>query len=210
MLLADAYVDRIDFLRYLPQTNCSACKASTCKEFVEHLREGRRDISDCPFVSEDLYCHFAFALKADKILPRFSCLTVPKPGPVEPVEINAPLDDAPVIVSGNHLHTQNVLLSVLATTRSPFFLLFSDTEGNTLDMAVIYKSITAEQIKKDADRSGILSMNSDQEIIIPGLAGHLRTELEKITRTRVLVGPVCAAELPLFLAPKWLPAGDIF
>jgi CO dehydrogenase/acetyl-CoA synthase gamma subunit (corrinoid Fe-S protein) len=209
MLLADAYVDRIDLLRYLPQTNCSACKASTCREFAEHLRQGQKDISDCPFVSKDLYYHFALALKADKILPRFSCVTVPQPGSIEPVEINAPLRDSPVLVSGNHLHTQNVLLSVLAGTRSPFFLLFSDTEGHTIDMAVIYKTITAEQIKKDADRSGILSINSDQEIIIPGLAGNLRTGLEKLVRTRVIVGPVCAAELPLFLAPKWLPAGDV-
>ncbi|MBW1676597.1 MAG: hypothetical protein JRJ79_08325 [Deltaproteobacteria bacterium] len=38
MLLADAYLDRIDFLRYLPQTDCAECGDKTCQEFVQELK----------------------------------------------------------------------------------------------------------------------------------------------------------------------------
>jgi len=207
MLLADAYLDRIDFLKYLPQTDCEACGAKTCEEFVQGLKRGEKRPSDCPDMAQNLYYPFKIALDADHILPKFDCVTNPRPGPIGLVEINHPGEQSPLLVSGNHVHTQDVLMSVLSTTSSPFCLLFSDTKGNTVDMALIFKALTAKQIKQDVRASGVLERISHRKIIIPGLAAAVGHELEELTDWNVIVGPVCAAELPLFLAHNWLPAG---
>jgi CO dehydrogenase/acetyl-CoA synthase gamma subunit (corrinoid Fe-S protein) len=205
MLLADTYGDRIDFLRYLPQTDCGACGEKTCRRFLERLKKGDKKPEDCPDLPESLYYPFQVALDADTLLPPFPCLTHPRPGPTGWVEINAPDKGRPILVSGNHVHTQDVLMVVLSTTRSPFRLLFADTRGHTVDMAVIYKALTATQIRKALEHSKVQEKLSCQEIILPGLAWAVAQELKKRTCLNVLVGPVCAAELPLFLADRWLP-----
>ncbi|MDY6989451.1 MAG: (Fe-S)-binding protein [Thermodesulfobacteriota bacterium] len=207
MLLADTYGDRIDFLRYLPQTDCEACGEKTCEKFVEGLKAGKKKPENCPHISEGLYYPFHVSLNADNLLPTFPCLTDPRPGPTGLVEINAPGEGSPLLVSGNHVHTQEVLLAVLSTTRSPFFLLFADTRGNTVDMAVIYRALTAEQITKDLRSPPVTEKLSHHDIIIPGLAWTIARDLKKTTPLNVLVGPICAAELPLFLADRWLPPG---
>jgi len=204
MLLADNYVNRIDFLKYLPRTDCAACGAKSCQEFVACLKRGCKKPTDCPGISEALYYSFQIALDADKILPKFPCLTAPRPGPAGLMEINNPDLHSPVLISGNNVHTQDVLTAIISTTRSPFFLLFTDTRGDTVDMAVIYKTLTSEQVKKGVLASSVLERVSHQDVIIPGLAAAMRDELEKSTGWNIIVGPICAAELPLFFGPSWL------
>jgi acetyl-CoA decarbonylase/synthase complex subunit gamma len=124
------------------------------------------------------------------------------------VEINRPREESPLLISGNHVHTQDVLMSILSTTSSPFLLLFSDTKGNTVDMAVIFETLTAKQIRKEVQTSDILERISNKEVIIPGLAAAVGHELRRSTDWNIIVGPICAAELPLFLADRWLPVGS--
>jgi CO dehydrogenase/acetyl-CoA synthase gamma subunit (corrinoid Fe-S protein) len=208
MLLADAYLDRIDFLRYLPQTDCGACGEKTCEEFAQGLKRGEKRPPDCPEMSESLYYPFQIALEADHTLPKFTCVMDPQPGPIGVVEINRPREESPLLISGNHVHTQDVLLSILSTTSSPFLLLFSDTKGNTVDMAVIFETLTAKQIRKDVQTSDVLDRISHKEVIIPGLAAAVGHQLTQSTVWNIIVGPICAAELPLFLADRWLPVGS--
>jgi CO dehydrogenase/acetyl-CoA synthase gamma subunit (corrinoid Fe-S protein) len=205
MLLADTYEERIDFLRYLPKTNCEECGVKTCEEFIHGLKSGEKKPGDCPGIPESFYYPFHVALDADTVLPKFSCVTDPRSGPKGLVEINEPGCESPLLISGNHLHTQDVMMAILSTTRSPFFLLFTDTRGNTVDMAVIYETMTAKQIRKDIQSSQVLERTSHQDIIIPGLAAAVAPDLKQSTGWNVVVGPICAAELPLFLAPRWLP-----
>jgi acetyl-CoA decarbonylase/synthase complex subunit gamma len=124
------------------------------------------------------------------------------------MEINTPDDVSPILISGNNTHTQDVMLSVLGTTRSPFFLLCLDTRGDTVDMAVILQSLTAEIISTAVVKSGVLERTVHQEIVIPGLAWAVHEPLRESTGWKVTVGPICAGELPLFLADRWLrPVG---
>ena len=204
-LLADNYVDRIDFFKYLPQTDCRECGAGSCQEFVDDLKQGRKRPEDCPDISESLYYPFQVALDADKILPEFPCLTAPRPGSTGLTEINTPDDASPILVSGNNFHTQDVITAVLGTTKSPFFLLFADTRGDTVDMAVILESLTVDVIRSEVVKSRILERSSHQEIVIPGLASAMRDGLRESTGWKVTVGPICAAELPLFFGGRWLP-----
>jgi CO dehydrogenase/acetyl-CoA synthase gamma subunit (corrinoid Fe-S protein) len=207
-LLADRYIDRIDFLAYLPQTDCGSCGSPTCQEFVEALKQGNKKPQDCPDLSPSLYYPFEVALDADNLLPEFPCLTVPRPGPVGLVEINNPDKDSPILISGNNTHTQDLITSILSTTKSPFFVLFADTRGDTVDMAVILESLTEEVIRRGVVRSGVLEKTGHQEIVIPGLAHAVSDELGKSVGCNIIVGPVCAGELPLFLADRWLPTGS--
>jgi len=174
-------------------------------EYVEALKLGLKKPADCPHLSETLYYPFQVSLNADNLLPKFPCLTLPQPGPTGLMEINTPDKDSPILISGNNIHTQDVITSILGTTRSPFFLIFADTKGDTVDMAVILKNLTAEVISKEVAKSGIHERASHQEIIIPGLAAAMSYEIEHSTGWKVTVGPICAAELPLFLADRWLP-----
>jgi CO dehydrogenase/acetyl-CoA synthase gamma subunit (corrinoid Fe-S protein) len=206
MRLADAYVDRIDFLRYLPRIDCGDCGAKTCIEFVAALKAGQKKAEQCPGVARELYDAFDIALGADRLLPKFPCLTAPRPGPVGLVEINTPDANSPILISGNNVHTQNVLASILGTTKSPFFVLFANTRGDTVDMAVILGSLTPAGITMGMIDSGIPGRISDHEIVIPGLARAMRHDLTKTRRWKIHVGPVCAAELPLFFGARWLPA----
>jgi CO dehydrogenase/acetyl-CoA synthase gamma subunit (corrinoid Fe-S protein) len=208
MLLADRYTDRIDFLAYLPLTDCGACGVPTCQEFVEVLKQGTQKPQDCPDLSSNLYYPFEIALGADNLLPKFPCLTVPRPGPIGLMEINKPDKDSPILISGNHTHTQDVMTSVLCTTKNPFFVLFADTRGDTVDMAVILRSMTWEVIRNEVVRSGVLEKTGHQEIVIPGLARAVSDELGKSLGWNIVVGPVCAGELPLFFADRWLPTGN--
>jgi acetyl-CoA decarbonylase/synthase complex subunit gamma len=205
MPLADAYLDRIDLLKYLPQTNCGDCGDETCEAFAENLKQGIKKIEDCPGVSGDLYYPFQIVLKADRLLPGFECLMGPQPGPVGLVRVNAPDAQSPILISGNHVHTQDVLASMLGTTRSPFFVLFVDTRGDTVDMAVVLDSLTSEGIRQAVVGSGLLDSIFHHEIVIPGLASVMGDELSQATGWKVRVGPVCAAELPLFFGDRWLP-----
>jgi len=209
MLLADAYVDRIDFLRYLPQTDCGLCGAHTCQAFVEDLKRGGKGPEDCPELPGSLYYPFEVALEAEHLLPKFPCLTMPRPGPPGLIEINQPDDVSPILISGNNAHTQDVMTSILGTTKSPFFLLFADTRGDTVDMAVILESLTGEVVRREVFQSGVLGRTAHQEIVIPGLAWAMREALSESTGWTVTVGPICAGELPLFFADRWLAAHSL-
>jgi len=206
MLLADRYIDRISFLKYLPQTDCAACGVPTCQEFVEVLKQGHKKPQNCPDLSPSLHYPFEVALDADNLLPKFPCLTVPRPGPTGLMEINNPGDDSPILISGNNTHTQDVMTSMLGTTKSPFFVVFADTRGDTVDMAVILKSLTVEVIRSEVVKSGVLEKTGHQKIVIPGLAWAVGDAFRESTGWNVTVGPVCAGELPLFFADRWLPA----
>jgi len=94
---------------------------------------------------------------------------------------------------------------MLATTKSGFFLVFIDTKGDTVDMAIIYQTLTAEQVKRGVLSSGILNRVTHQAVILPGLAAAIRDGLKESTGWHVTIGPVCAAELPLFFGDRWLP-----
>jgi acetyl-CoA decarbonylase/synthase complex subunit gamma len=144
-------------------------------------------------------------MRADRLLPRFSCLTLPRPGPTGLIEINTPDDRSPVLMTGNHLHTQEVITSILSTTRSSFFLLLVDTRGDTVDMAVILRSLTADVIGEAINGSGILERTSHQKIIVPGLAWAILGDLKAAMGLDFVLGPICGGELPLFFGDKWLP-----
>jgi CO dehydrogenase/acetyl-CoA synthase gamma subunit (corrinoid Fe-S protein) len=134
-------------------------------------------------------------------------LTHPRPGFTGLVDLNEPGPASLVLVSGNNEYTEQVLMTVLGTTICPFFVLFVDTDGNTVDMSMVYRTLTAGRILKALKGASIEEKVTGREIIIPGLAAPLKHDIERLTGWGVRVGPECAAELPLFLSEIWVPPG---
>ncbi|HVO85003.1 MAG TPA: (Fe-S)-binding protein [Syntrophobacteria bacterium] len=203
MIHADLYLQRIDFRRYLPGSDCGECGASSCVGLIRGLKEGTLSPADCPFLPEQRIAAFRLALRANEILPAVPAFELPRPGCPGLVEINNPLGDAPVLVSGNSQFTQEVVTTLLGFTMSPFQVLFVDCRGDTVDMAVIYQSLTVERICRALAEAQGPGSGKVMELILPGLARELKRPLAEQTGWSVQVGPVCIAELPLFFGERW-------
>ena len=208
MASANLYLGEVNFLKYLEQTNCAQCGITSCEEFIDVIRKGMKKPQDCPFLSKNEAYAFEIALTIENLWPEVPVLTHPRPSSVGLLELNLPGADSLVLISGNNEYTEQVLMAVLGTTKASFFVLFIDTEGNTVDMAMIYQTLTAERVYKALKETGITEKVSKRELIIPGFASSLKEDIEKLTGWHVRVGPICAAELTLFLSEIWIPLGE--
>jgi CO dehydrogenase/acetyl-CoA synthase gamma subunit (corrinoid Fe-S protein) len=202
---ADLYIDRIDFRRYLTETDCLQCGYPSCEAFIAAINAANAKPLDCSFIGTNKAYAFEATERIRTLWPEVPLLTHPRPGFTGLIELNNPGPDSLLLISGNNEYTEEVLMTVLGTTICPFFFLFVDTDGNTVDMSMIYKTLTSERVSKAIKETGIEVKVAAQEMIIPGLAAPLQEEIERLTGWNVRVGPECAAELPLFLSEIWIP-----
>lgn len=203
MLRAHLYEDRIPLESYVKAEDCRACGFSSREEFLARLREGSLRPEGCSLDPQRLLALLWAARPKDR-LPEVEILQMPSPGPVGPVALNDPGPDDPILLSGNSTLTIEVLSTVLATTSSPFWYLPTDTSGHTVDMALLFGTLTAERMHKALEDHRFLERSVRSEVILPGLAANLAEELRSRIHVAVRVGPVCAAELPLFFGPdRW-------
>jgi CO dehydrogenase/acetyl-CoA synthase gamma subunit (corrinoid Fe-S protein) len=79
-----------------------------------------------------------------------------------------------------------------------------DTGGHTVDMALVYKTLTAEAVAQTLQGEKPRELPFAGRIILPGLAADIAAPTSKTLGHPVEVGPICAAELPLFFASDWV------
>jgi CO dehydrogenase/acetyl-CoA synthase gamma subunit (corrinoid Fe-S protein) len=206
MIAADLYLNKINFFKYLPQTDCQECGEVSCAEFVKQLKGRIRTPSACTFLTDSQIKGFHLALQGERILPQVPALDLPRPATTGLVEINHPNDKSLVLISGNSEFTQEVISSMMAYTLSSYWLLFVDCRGDTVDMAMIYESFKMEKIMATLKQ---LPVDPGREIVLPGFASPLKEPLEQEAECPVKVGPLCIAELPLFLGDHWEVPSDI-
>jgi CO dehydrogenase/acetyl-CoA synthase gamma subunit (corrinoid Fe-S protein) len=206
MIAADLYLNKINFLKYLPQTDCQECGEVSCAELVKQLKKGIRTPSACTFLTDSQIRSFQLALHGENILPQVPALDLPRPATTGLVEINNPDESSLLLVSGNSEFTQEVLSSIMAYTLSSYWLLFVDCRGDTVDMAMIYESFKVEKIMATLEE---LPLDLERELILPGFASTLKQPLEQQIQWQVKVGPLCIAELPLFLGDDWEIPADL-
>ena len=209
MVSADLYLEKIDFQRYLNQTACEHCGLPSCEAFIKALNAGEKTPRDCAFINRNQVYAFEAINSIKALWPQVPLLLHPRPGFYGLIELNNPGPASPVVLSGNNEYTEQVLMTVLGTTVCPFFVLFVNTEGNTVDMAMIYQTLTAERVYTALKETGLGGKSEARAFIIPGLAASLKDDIERLTGWHVRVGPVCAAELPLFLSESWIPPDTI-
>jgi CO dehydrogenase/acetyl-CoA synthase gamma subunit (corrinoid Fe-S protein) len=209
MIAADLYLNKIDFLRYLPRTDCKECGEASCAAFVKHMKNGTRTPENCPSLKGNQVRAFHLAMNASQFLPQVPALELPRSAPTGLTEINQANERSLLIVSGNSEFTQEILTSIMAFTLSPFWLLFADCRGDTVDMAMVYQSLKVEKIAALLEKSKLNHGRAKREMILPGFASSLQESLARQTEWRVRVGPICIAELPLFLGDDWEVPPDL-
>lgn len=197
MLRADLYEKKINVESYISSNDCRACGFHSREEFLEKLRAGRLKPSHCK-MARMRFLSLLWAVKPDEILPEVEVLQLPASGPTGLFPINQPGKDSPILVSGNSKITSEVLTAVLSTTLSPFWYLVVNTDGHTVDMAIVYKVMTAERIMQEISREDVDQIAPESTLFLPGFAAAIRDNLTEQSGRHVKVGPVCAAELPLF------------
>ncbi len=97
----------------------------------------------------------------------------------------------------------------MAFTLSPFWLLLVDCRGDTVDMAMVYQSLEVKKILATLEETPLHQGQARTEMVLPGFASKLKQPLERQTGWQVRVGPICIAELPLFLGEEWEVPPDL-
>jgi CO dehydrogenase/acetyl-CoA synthase gamma subunit (corrinoid Fe-S protein) len=204
MIYANLYTDRINLARYLTIEECRQAGAQGPEDLASWLLEGVTKPEDCELFSRRKSHAISLALRADKVLPQVPSLQFPRQVTPNLFELNEPGPDAPVLVTGNSEFTLTVLTGVLSFTISPFYLLVVDCRGDTVDMSMVYSSFTTDCLRNALSGHDLAAKVRHRLLIIPGFCEPLREEFSMGTGWEISVGPVCAAELPLFLGEAWL------
>ena len=198
MVQADLYTDQIDFLRYLPHLDCKECGVDTCREFALRLKLKELSFELCPYLTSSKKEAFGLVFEALASPPQIPVAQMPVSGITGVYEIGSPGHRSPVLISGSSEYTQEVISAVLSLYPYDCLMVFVDSEGSTVDMAMIFGTFTAAKIKRIVSEH-ITERVTHRSLILPGLAAPLKEEAERLTGWRMLVGPICAVELPLFL-----------
>lgn len=199
-LHADLYLDRIDLARYTGTEMCQICHVDSHEELLARLRSGQVCPGQCPHWPRERIEAFQSAIDAGQNLPTVPSLTVPRPTDAGLFGLNAPTINSPVLITSNSQLTHEVLLAVLSTTTAPMWILSVDTCGHTVDMSLVFGTLTPQAIANALRADDSLANNLTGQLILPGLAESLAAPTSELIGRQVHIGPVCAAELPLFLA----------
>lgn len=199
-LHADLYLDRIDLARYTGTETCQVCHVDSHEELLDRLRSGQVCPGQCPHWPRERIEAFQSAIDAGQNLPTVPSLTVPRPTDAGLFELNDPTANSPVLLTSNSQLTHEVLLAVLSTTTAPMWMLSVDTGGHTVDMSLVFGTLAPQAIADalQADDASVKHLTG--KLILPGLAESLAPATSELVGRQVHVGPICAAELPLFLA----------
>jgi CO dehydrogenase/acetyl-CoA synthase gamma subunit (corrinoid Fe-S protein) len=205
MLKANLYIDRIDLARYLTPEEVKASWADDARDLAARLQAGTLDLADCPFFGPTKRYALSLALRAAEVLPIVQSLELPRPVSPDLFELNEPGPDAPVILSGNSEFTLTVMTGLLALTVSPLYLMLVDCRGDTVDMAMVFRSFTPQRLDQSLNTHHLSERLSHRRLVLPGVLAPLKEELAAYTGWEIQAGPICAAELPLFLGEAWQP-----
>lgn len=200
---ADLYFSRMDLEKYCRGETCELCRVNRFSEFVERLKKGELKSGACPHWPESRLEAFRLAVSGEEFIPPVPMLEFPRPAEAGLLDLMPGDELSPLIITGNSEFTQAVMLAVLATARKPVRLLSVDCQGHTVDMAMIFKALTAPRIAGAFAEFEVSAGPERKRVVLPGLAASLAPELSSLLSRPVEVGPVCAAELPLFMGEDW-------
>ncbi len=205
MANVDLYLDKVDLGKYCDEKCRESCGIENLEELAERIRKGELDNESCLHWTPRRLEAFRIAVSAEDIVPPVPMLDMPRPVETGMLEMNGPVKDSPVLITGNSEFTQSVMLVIVSLTTSPLRLLTVDCKGHTVDMAIIFKEFRPDVIARALVENGA-SPSPNTRVILPGLAESIAPDLEKEYGGPVEIGPVCAAELPLYLGDYWVPA----
>jgi len=192
-LKTDLYLKTIDLGRYCPKS----------AEILPEEPAGKTCLDDCPFLTSRQIKACKLAIGARSYLPSGPPITVPQPVEPDLIPLNEPDENSLVLVSGNSRVTLEVLLTVWSQGITPAYLLPVDCLGHTVDMAMVFGEFKPERLKRALQRSNLEEKVAHRRMVVPGFTATLAVDFAEATGWEIEVGPVCAAELPLFLGERW-------
>jgi hypothetical protein len=201
-LSADLYLDRMDLSRHVDTETCQVCRVDSLAQLIDRLRAGQLCAGQCPHWPRERVEAFRVAVEAGQVLPAIPSLSSPRPTDVGWFDLNGPKSGSPVLITGNSQLTHQVLLAALSTITAPLWMVSVDTGGHTVDMSLVYQTLTPEAVMAALKEGEDWERDLARRVILPGLAEGLATPVAKMIGRPVEVGPICAAELPLWLAAR--------
>jgi CO dehydrogenase/acetyl-CoA synthase gamma subunit (corrinoid Fe-S protein) len=203
---------------YLPALDCRECGFPSCQAFADALLSGRTEAAAtgpdridgavtgraCPELDESIAT--LIDILAAYQLPTLPYNCMMESFPPGLIRMGDPENTAPVLITGNFQETVRLLESIFHACAMSAFLVMSDTRGYSIDNAIVEKRFTPFEILKVITESEIGSLTSHRNLVIPGLARHLASQIRQATSWHVEVGPVSGMELPLFLMTQGLVA----
>jgi hypothetical protein len=202
-LHADLYLDRINLTRYAGTETCRICQVDCLEQLVDRLRSGRFCAGQCPHWPRERIAAFRVAIGAGQALPTIPSLQVPRPAAAGWFDLNEPTASSPALITSNSQLTHEVLLAVLSTISAPLWMVSVDTGGHTVDMSLVFGTLTPAAIAHAIETHDTRPPSFAGPVLLPGLAEPLAAPLPKLLGHEVKVGPICAAELPLFFMSEW-------
>jgi acetyl-CoA decarbonylase/synthase complex subunit gamma len=115
----------------------------------------------------------------------------------------APDENSPVLFTTNFALTFYTVASDLESAKVNAYLIVVDTGGIAVDSAVAGRKLTAKAVANAIKAFGIENCVKHKKLVIPGKAARLSTEIEELSRWKVLVGPRDSSDIPKFLREKW-------
>lgn len=114
-------------------------------------------------------------------------------------DVGKPEESSPVLATSNFTETVYLLENILKACAVDALLLMSDTKGYSVDNVMVEKRFTPFEILKVISQTGPGSLFNHRNLIIPGLAGHLKGHIATTGGWQVSTGPVSGLEIRIFL-----------
>jgi len=184
-------------LPYLSDTDCGDCGYSCCIALAEALLARTAEAGRCSQLESRMAVVMDVLIRSEApVLPYNVMMENFAPGLVR---LGSPEPHSPVLVTCNFRETVRLLEQIANLASMDAFLLMSDTKGYSVDNAVVEKRFTPFEIVKVINETEIGSSVDHRRLLIPGLAGHLASQIKQITGWEIVVGPVSGFEIPLFV-----------
>ena len=191
-----------NLLEYLPDIDCHDCGFSSCTAFAEALISKEATVKQCTEFDPLTQRILDAILGLD--LPPLPYNIMMESFPPGVIRIGEPDEACPVMVTCNFQETVRLLEKILNASKVRAYLVMSDTKGYSVDNAIEEKRFTPFEILKAINESEIGSSVTHRNLIIPGLARHIASQIKQTTGWEVIVGPVSGLEIPLFLNKEGL------
>lgn len=189
-------------MEYLSDIDCGDCGFRSCAAFAEALIGRDAKSTQCTELDPRMASIMDKLLEFDlPVVPYNVMMESFEPGLIN---IGDPNEASPVLVTCNFQETVNLLEKILHIAGVSAFLLKSDTKGYSVDNAIEEKRFTPFEVMKVITETEVGTSVNHRDLLIPGLARHLASQIKQTTGWSVTVGPVSGLEIPLFLLREGL------
>jgi CO dehydrogenase/acetyl-CoA synthase gamma subunit (corrinoid Fe-S protein) len=186
-----------ELAEFLPESDCGACGFESCLAFAAAVLGKKLEPHKCPDLEAEFQDKLAVIANLNQDPIPYNVMM--EQHPCELIEINAPNENSPLLVTANFRETVAIMKRILEATATSAFLLPTFTHGYSVDNAVPERMFKAVEVLKAMKETYVEQRLARPILIIPGLAESEKNSIRQLTRCEVLVGPVSGFLAPLFV-----------